>query len=402
MRTGDDWAPRPISQRSEELVGLFRKRFGRTPEGIARAPGRVNLIGEHLDYNGGRVLPVAIDRNVMVAFASRDDATMHVHSVDFEQNSTFWVGSQIPHDPRAQWSHYVRGVCATLSETGYCGPGLDLAISGDILLGAGLSSSAALEVAVAGAVREAWQIDLDEKRLALLCQRAENDFVGVQCGAMDQLVAALGLAGHALLIDCKSLEWEHVPLELRERDVALVVVDSGQRRRLEQSDYNQRRDECAEALRLLRSSLDTRPETLCDVGLSDLKQASLPQSLLRRARHVITEQGRVDRAVEALRGNEMNELGTLMNGSHASLRDDFEVSTPELDRLVELAQVHAGTLGSRLTGAGFGGCTVNLVHKDSVDAFAAEVVERYVNETGLSVRMLVCRPSNGLRVERVG
>ena len=372
------------------------------PEGIARAPGRVNLIGEHLDYNGGQVLPVAIDWSVLVAFARRDDATVQVYSVDFKESSAFRLGLQIQRDPSAPWSAYVRGVCAILFEAGYHGSGLDLAISGDIPLGAGLSSSAALEVATAGALRETWRIDLDGRRLALLCQRAENDVVGVQCGVMDQMASALGRLGRAMSIDCKSLEWKHVPLELSGRHVALVVVDSGQLRRLEESAYNQRRTECEEALRSLREALpERRLEMLADASPDDLEGAALPDTLLRRARHVVTEQARVRQAVNALSAEDLVTFGTMMNESHASLRDDFEVSTPELDRLVDLSQLQVGTLGSRLTGAGFGGCTVNLVREDTVDVFAADVVQRFASETGLPARMLICRPSNGLCVDRI-
>jgi galactokinase len=398
----DDRSPRSIEERLTEVAAVFRERCGRAPEAIAQAPGRVNLIGEHLDYNDGLVLPVAIDRSILVAFARREDAEVRAYSVDFGEESTFRLGRQIQKAGQMPWSNYIRGICSMLTEACKSTSGLDLAVVGDIPLGAGLSSSAALEVATAGALRAAWQLDIDDKRLALLCQRAENEFVGVQCGVMDQLASALGRADHALLIDCRSLECEHIPLPLNEQGVALVVVDSGQRRRLEQSDYNRRREECAEALRLLRASKpEHSPAALRDVALDDLGGSLLPEMLLRRARHVVTEQRRVDCAVEALQTGDLARFGVLMNESHVSLREDFEVSTPELDRLVELAQAQRSVLGARLTGAGFGGCTVNLVREDAVDAFAVDVVERYASETKLSARMLVCGAADGLRVHRL-
>lgn len=402
MSLRGDLLPRPLEERLTEVTATFRERFGRAPEAIAEAPGRVNLVGEHLDYNGGLVLPVAIDRSVLVAFARRDDAEVGVYSVEFGEDSAFRLGSQMQTNAEAPWSKYVRGVSWVLTEA--CDPhfGLDLAVDGDVPLGAGLSSSAALEVATAGALRASWDLDLDEKRLALLCQRAENEFVGVQCGVMDQLASALGRADYALLIDCRSLECEHVPLLLNDHGLAIVVVDSGQRRKLEQSDYNRRREECVEALQVLREQMrEDPPVALRDVMMDDLGTCSLPEPLLRRTRHVVTEQARVERAVGALRAGNLERLGALMNESHASLRDDFEVSTSELDRLVELAQAEPDVLGARLTGAGFGGCTVNLVRQDAVDVFAVDVVERYVSETKLSARMLVCRAADGLRVNRL-
>ncbi len=399
MSARESWSPRPLEERLAELRATFKQRFGRAPEAITQAPGRVNLIGEHLDYNQGLVLPVALDRSVLAAFARRADSDIIAYSADFDEASTFRLGQCIAHDSAAQWSSYIRGVAQILTEAGYTGVGLELAISSDVPLGVGLSSSAALEMATAAALRAVWQLDLDDKRLALVCQRAENEFVGVQCGVMDQLAAALGRTGHALLIDCRSLACEDVPLPLEGQGAAIVVVDSGVRRELGRSEYNRRREECAAALALLRVSMSDRsPGALRDVTLEDLERAALPQPLLRRARHVVTEQARVERAVTALRAADLATFGLLMNESHASLRDDFEVSVPQLDRLVELAQARPGVLGARLTGAGFGGCTVNLVREDAIEAFAEDVVERYARETGLDARMLLCRASDGLRV----
>jgi galactokinase len=259
-------------------------------------------------------------------------------------------------------------------------------------------------VAALGALRAAWGLDIDDKQLALLGQRAENEFVGVQCGIMDQLAAALGVAGHALLIDCRSLACDPVPLGLEQRGLALVVADSAVPRRLEASAYNQRREECAEALRLLRAAQpELAPAALRDVSAADLDAhgAALPPALLRRARHVVSELARVRQAVDALRAGEVEAFGALMNASHQSLRDDFEVSCPELDRLVSLAQALPGVLGARLTGAGFGGCTINLLRAQAVETFQREVIERYRRETGFAGRAFLYRASDGLRLHAV-
>jgi galactokinase len=379
----------------------FRSHFGRAPEGIAEAPGRVNLIGEHLDYNEGLVLPAAIDRSVLAAYASRGDDQVCLYAVDLREESALSLNRPIERDGELPWSNYPRGVLSVLRGEGFSGAGIDIAVTGDVPVGAGLSSSAALEVATAGALRAAWGLDIDDERLARLCQRAENEFVGVGCGIMDQFASALGEEGCALLIDCRSLGHESIPLWLEERGLALVVVESGVARRLEDSAYNQRREECAEAVRLLKTAMRERAvSALRDVTLDDLSNHNdkLPPVIYRRARHVVTELQRVIDAADALRHDDHAMFGTLMNSSHASLRDDFEVSCGELDRLVGLAQRQRGVLGARLTGAGFGGCTVQLVQRDALEAFGRDVVERYRTETGLDAKLHVCRAAGGLRV----
>jgi galactokinase len=384
------------------LEEAFRTRFGRSPEGVAEAPGRVNLIGEHLDYNDGLVLPAAIDRTVLVGFAARSDTEVRVYSLDFDGESRFSPDGPIVRDDAHPWSDYLRGVVSVLREEGFSGSGLDLAVAGNVPVGSGLSSSAALEVAALGAVRAAWELDFDDTQLALLGQRAENEFVGVQCGIMDQFTAALGVADHALLIDCRSLEHEAVPLRLAEQNFALVVADTGLPRRLERSEYNRRREECGEALALLRAAMPQPSAALRDVSIVQLEEHAerLPETLRRRARHVVSEMERVVDSVRALRQGDLDAFGGLMNTSHTSLRDDYEVSCPELDRLTELAQGLPGVVGARLTGAGFGGCTVNLVRADALNAFQREVVGRYNEETGLAGKMYVCRAAEGLHLRR--
>ncbi len=378
------------------LQEAFVRTFGRRPEVIAEAPGRVNLIGEHTDYNQGHVLPVAIDRTVAAAAARRNDDTVCACSLEFEDSDEFAL-PVTGRAPAGDWRDYLRGIAWALTEAGHALPGADLAITGDVPVGAGLSSSAALEVAVAGALAALGDARLESAALALLAQRAENDFVGVQCGIMDQLAAVLGPRGHALLIDCRYLAVEWVPLGLEEASVSLVVVDSGVRRALGEAPYNQRRQECAEAARLLGVP------ALRDVDGPALAaaRATLPEHLYRRARHVVTEEARVLTAAQALSAGDLAALGPLLFESHRSLRDDFEVSCPELDLLVELARGAEGVLGARLTGAGFGGCTVNLVRSDALDHFREAIVAEYGARTGRCAALHLCRPAGGLEVTNV-
>jgi galactokinase len=386
-------------QRVERLLEAFRERFGRPAEGLAEAPGRVNLIGEHLDYNEGCVLPAAIDRTILVAFARRPDRQVRLYSLDFAQESVFDLDA-IRADAEHAWSNYLRGVAWALEDRGYALVGLEAALQGDVPVGAGLASSGALEVAGIGAFAHAGSLELGLPEVALLGQRAENEFVGVECGIMDQFAAALSVAEHALLIDCRTLEHEPVPIHLEAQGVCIVVADTGARRELTASEYNRRRQECVEALELLRGQLPERSlRALRDVTREDLTACGqrLPAALRRRVRHVVEEQARVEQAVSALRANDLAAVGRLFDASHASLRDDYEVSSPELDLMVELAGQVEGCLGARLTGAGFGGCTVNLVRSDAVEAFQQEVVERCARRTGLPARMYVTAATGGLR-----
>lgn len=385
------------------LASAFRRTFGREPELISEAPGRVNLIGEHTDYNEGFVLPAAVDRTVVMAAAPGEGTRVRVYSVDFDGRDEWRVDSP-RRTGRREWRDYVRGVGWALVEGGYELRGADLAIAGDVPQGSGLSSSAALEVAVAGALCAVSGIEARPRHLALLCQKAENLFVGVQCGIMDQMTAACAREGRALLIDCRSLETEHVPLPA---DVAIVVIDSKVRRALGETAYNQRREECAAAAEALGV------ESLRDATETDVER--LPEPLKRRARHVVLENRRVLEAAAGLRAEHddrvdasrreassrrgaLQRVGELMYESHASLREDFEVSTPELDLLVELASRADGVVGARLTGAGFGGCTVNLVGREAISRFETEVVEPYRQKTGLEAEVFVCESRNGLGV----
>ncbi|HEY8767138.1 MAG TPA: galactokinase [Dehalococcoidia bacterium] len=369
------------------LTQAFVRQFGRPPELVAEAPGRVNLIGDHTDYNAGFVLPAAIDRTVAVALAPRDDEVIRAYSLDYDQCDEFQAGRVRRFAGSRGWRDYLRGVVWALCDSQYAVAGADLAIAGDVPKGAGLSSSAAIEIALAGGLMAAAGITVDRRLLALLCQRAENFFVGVQSGIMDQYASALGQAGHALLIDCRSLEAEPVPLAA---GVAIVVVDSKLARRLADTPYNRRREECAEAARTL--------------GIDSLRAATtemlsrLSGDLLKRAHHVVSENARVLAAAQTLRTGDLDRLGALMAESHASMRDDFEASSPEIDLLVELAQRTDGVIGARVTGAGWGGCTVNLVRENTVDTFAGQVAGEYARRTGLAAEFDICRAVDGLWV----
>jgi galactokinase len=388
-------------RRVETLIAEFEREYRRRPEGIAEAPGRVNLIGEHVDYNDGLVLPFAIDRSVLVAWACRDDDAVWAQSADFDERSRFNISHVTPAAP-GSWANYVRGVADVLGRGGHVTDGLDLSIAGNIPQGAGLSSSAAIEVAAAGAFRDAFDIPIDNIALAQLCQRAENEYVGVQCGIMDQFASALSVRDHALLIDCRSLAHEAVPLRLDAAGLTIVIANSAVGRELVSSAYNDRRRECEEAVSDLRVRL-VRPElaSLRDVAEGDLRRLAIDSVPMRRARHVVTEIARVAAAADALSRDDFAALGSLMVESHISLRDDYEVSSKELDLLVGLATGQDYVLGARLTGAGFGGCTVNLVRTDAIDAFSRDVIAPYRERTGLPAVMYVTSPQDGLRTWRL-
>ncbi len=388
------------TRRDRALARGFARRFAREPQGLAVAPGRVNLIGEHTDYNEGFVLPVAIDRTVLAAFSARSDRQVRVYSLEFDEEDSFSL-DDIKRLKGDVWGNYVRGVAAVLQEAGYRLTGLDMAIQGDVPIGAGLGSSAALEVAVLGAFQHAATLAIDPRDQALLAQRAENEFVGVGCGIMDQMAAVMGRRDHALLIDCRSLETEAVPLNLDAHGLKIVVAHTGVRRALSDSAYNQRRQECSRAVQVLANVSVAGPVgTLRDITSKDLAAhgGSLAGPLARRVRHVVSENERVLKSVEALRQGDLLAFGELLYASHQSLALDYEVSSPELDLMVELARGVEGVVGARMTGAGFGGCTVNLVRQEAVDSFRRRVIEVYRGRTGLPAEMHVCEAVDGLRI----
>jgi len=382
----------------ERLVEEFQARFPRSgPIQIVEAPGRVNLLGEHTDYNAGFVFPMAIDAGIQLAGALNGTAQVNLYSLDYAAQESFLLKEIVPSKENS-WANYVKGVFREFQKLGREPQGVDLVITGSVPQGAGLSSSAALEVGTALLLTALHNWQLETRDLVKLAQRAENDFVGVACGIMDQFASLMGRESHALFLDCRSLEYAAVPLPLAERGYAVAVLNSGVRRGLASSQYNIRRRQCEEAVQLLQEKLPGIT-SLRDVGPEHLAVVNqLPEPLKRRARHVVTENARVLQGVAALQAGDLEEFGRLVSASHASLRDDFEVSCRELDILVELALEVPGVLGSRMTGAGFGGCTIALVPRSSLPTFEEQIRIEYQRRTGLPAEIFTFRPAPGARL----
>ncbi len=355
-----------------------------------RAPGRVNLIGEHTDYNDGFVMPCALPLETCVAAHPRRDSRICVASLDYNGEVEFEIGGIRKQD---DWSDYVRGVAATLASAGLLKHGSDLMIRSDVPVGSGLSSSAAVEVATALALLATGETKLSGTEVARLCQRAENEFVGARCGIMDQFVSANASAGHALLLDCRSIEYKLLAIP---REISLLICNSMVKHAIAGGEYNVRRAECEEGVRLLRSRWPSI-NSLRDVSAEQLEASRdlLPELIYRRCRHVVTENARVLSMSEALAQGDLSKVRECMAGSHRSLRDDYEVSCPELDTLVEIAVGCPGVIGSRMTGGGFGGCTVTLVERGAVEQVRATVIAEYQRRMGIVSDTYVCVAAAG-------
>jgi galactokinase len=367
-----------------QVEQAYEARFGAPPAFLVRAPGRVNLIGEHTDYNDGFVLPAAIDREFWIALRPAPGDRVRAHSLEFGE-AEFSLDELTPGEEG--WVEYIRGVAWVLISAGHHLKGWEGVLGGNVPIGAGLSSSAAVEMAVMRAFGAVAGLPWDGREAALLGRRVENEWIGVNSGIMDQMAVAMGRAGHALLIDCRSLDARAVALP---PGLALVVLDTGTRRGLVDSAYNERRRQCEAAA--ARFGVDA----LRDVDRPMLESAAdLDPLVLRRARHVVTENERTLEAAEALGAGELDRLGRLMDESHASLRDDFEVSTDALDTIVELARNQPGCHGARMTGAGFGGCAVAAVDTSVSEAFAGTVARLYREALGLEPQTYICRAAEG-------
>jgi galactokinase len=377
-----------------DLSEKFAQLYGTEPQ-FVRAPGRVNLIGEHTDYNDGFVLPAAIQLQTTVGVAPRMDQRLVLFSENYSEQVELDL-AELPAVPRRHWSDYVVGVARKLVEREIRLRGASVLIDGDVPEGAGLSSSASLEVAVCQAFLEVAHEKMEGREMARLCQRAENEFVGARCGIMDQFVSVHGRKDHALLLDCRSLEYRHQPIP---EEVRLVICNTMVRHSLAGGEYNQRRRECEMAAEFF-SGVVPGVKALRDVSIEDFEKhsAALPETIRKRSRHVITENTRAIEAADALARQDVARFGQLMRESHASLRDDFQVSCRELDMMVELAGQIDGVYGARMTGGGFGGCTINLVRSDSVDAFEAKVTEGYEKATGQRPEIYVCTAADGVRI----
>ena len=376
-----------------EVWRAFQTLYDSAAPRLFRAPGRVNLIGEHTDYNDGFVLPMAINRDTVVAARARSDRLVRVHTLNSNESAEFDLDRPGP-GHRRHWLDYIEGVAQSLERRGVRLRGADLALKSDVPGGAGLSSSAALEISVGLAMLSVSEAAVDKVQLALAGQQAEHEFVGANVGIMDQYIAALGRVGHALLIDCRSLEPTLIPMNLP--DTAVVICDTRVKHELASSEYNTRRAECERGVELLREALP-HIRALRDVSVAEFEQHQdlLPEPVKRRCRHVVTENARTLLAADALRAGNLREMGRLMYRSHESLRDDYEVSCLELDLLVDIARTLEGVAGARMTGGGFGGCTVNLVRHDELENFRQKISNEYQSKIGHPTLIYVSEASNG-------
>ncbi len=398
MNLRDNWLQLPKMEIIQRLTNIFSETFGAAPAHIARAPGRVNLLGEHVDYNDGLVLPAAIDRATYIAFSPADSPQTTLVAADLNERASFsppTIPSKTQTDSSAlpDWAQYPAGVMWALLADRLATPALNAVYASNVPRGSGLSSSASVEMAFMMAWQTLASWTLPSMQRALLGQKAENQYVGVNCGIMDQFASACGVENNLLLLDCRSLEWKTIPLP---EDTAIVIADTTVRRKLTSGEYNKRRAACEEAVRLLQQELP-KIQSLRDVSVEDFNRYSekLPHEVSKRARHVVEEIERSKQAEALLEAGNVQRFGELMNECHISLRDLYEVSCPELDIMVRVAQSLEGCYGARLTGAGFGGCTVNLVASDMADKFAQSLAKGYEADTGLTPEIYITRASNG-------
>lgn len=378
----------------EQAIQAFRERYRADPEFVVRAPGRVNLIGEHTDYNDGFVMPLAIERATWLALRRRNDGKVHLYSADFGDAEEVDLSAIEKQPVGPAWGKYLRGVVWAMSQRFPQLEGWEGVSMSDIPIGAGLSSSASFELAIAGAFAAVGDLEWDAKRMAVICHKAEVEWVGVNCGMMDHLASAEGQAGFALKIDCRSLESEPIPLP---PGALVVILDTGKARTLAGSAYNERRAQCEEAARILGTT------SLRDASIEMLEAAKgeMEEEIFRRARHVITENERTLKAAAAMRDDDPALLGKWMMESHESLRVDYEVSCKELDAMVDCALAVPGCFGARMTGAGFGGCAVALIAEDSLAEFLAEVEASYLAATGIAPKLYASTATDGVNVQAV-
>lgn len=375
------------------VTEAFMTSFGSQPEIYVQAPGRVNIIGEHTDYNDGFVLPCAIEYQTMIAAKKRVDRLVRLVAVDYDNDSDqFNLDEEIEFLPNKMWANYIRGVIKFLLQRDYQFDGCEIAVSGNVPQGAGLSSSASLEVVIGQTIKALYQLDISQQEIALNGQQAENQFVGCNCGIMDQLISACGDEGHALLIDCRSLELSSIPIP---DDLVVMIINSNKKRGLVDSEYNTRRQQCETAAKQFGV------KALRDVTMAKFsqKQGELDLQVAKRAKHVITENERTLAAAKALTENNLSQLSVLMEQSHVSMRDDFEITVKEIDTLVDIVKSVLGEQGGvRMTWGGFGGCVVALMKQHLVEPVIAAVEAQYQAATGLKADIYVCQPSDGAGV----
>ncbi|MGL5625202.1 galactokinase [Cetobacterium sp.] len=386
----------------KNLVQNFKNEFKKdttTPTEVFFAPGRVNLIGEHIDYNGGKVFPCALDFGTYAVVTKREDKNFRMFSENFKELGTieFSLDSLI-YDKKDDWANYPKGVIKTFLDAGFkIDSGFDVLFYGNIPNGAGLSSSASIEVLTSVIIKNLFNLDVDMVEMVKLCQKTENEFIGVNCGIMDQFSIGMGKKDHAILLDCNTLNYTYAPFMLN--DISIVIANTNKRRGLGESKYNERRASCDGALKDLKDA-KVEINSLCDMDIQlfeNVKHHIKSDEAISRVRHAVTENVRVLDAMAALKAGDINKFGELMIESHNSLRDDYEVTGFELDSLVEAALEEKGTIGSRMTGAGFGGCTVSLVKNEALEDFIAHVGKKYFEKTGLEAAFYIGNPGDGAR-----
>ena len=383
----------------EDLIPEFIKTYGNSNEEIQlySSPARINIIGEHIDYNGGKVFPAAINKYLYVAIRKRNDSKIIYNDVRFPGTFEFDINDNFVFDKKNDYANYLNGILSQLKAKGCVFPcGFEILMVSNIPAGGGISSSSALECGFAYAVSETFGFNISRIEIAKLGQMSEHEFMNVNCGIMDQFIIANGKKNSAIVLDCNTLEYEYVPLELG--DYRFVVMNTNKVRRLADSKYNERRSQCEEALKILQDS-GVKISALCELNpqkWEDSKAAIKDEILLKRAKHCVYENQRVLDAVEALRSGNLNKLGQLLNESHESLKNDYEVTGIELDTLAQSAQKQEGCLGARMTGAGFGGCAIALVHKDNVDSFIENVQKEYTKVVGYEAGFFACDSGDGV------
>lgn len=383
----------------EEMKELFIKEYGKDTREIKTflSPGRVNLIGEHIDYNGGFVFPGALTVGIYAALALRDDNKIRMRSKNVEGEVIVDLDSELVYKKEDDWGNYPKGVVKALKDLGHKIPGMDLVLFSNIPDGAGLSSSAALEVLMAYIILYLENPEqINRVEISKLCQKVENEFVGVNCGIMDQFAVAVGKKDHAILLDCASLYYEYAPLNLGE--YSLVIMSTNKRRELADSKYNERRAECEKALEIINSKKEEKLDNLCQATLEDIEAYICDETIKKRARHVVTENERVKKSMEMLKENDIKAFGELMTGSHISLENDYEVTGLHLDTLVHEALKIEGCIGARMTGAGFGGCAIALVKNTKVDEFKEKVSVAYKEVTKINPAFYTSNIGEGTHV----
>jgi galactokinase len=380
-----------------ELEKEFRKRFNKDPEGIFFCPGRVNLIGEHIDYNGGKVMPCAISSGTWLVLAHNMDPVLRFECINFPEKATVELKKSYAKTGK-EWFNYPLGMIHQLLQAGHTISGMDMLFYGDLPIGAGLSSSASIEVLTGFAFSEVFELEITRKEIALLGKKVENEFIGVNSGIMDQFAVAMGKKDKAILLNCDTLEYEYIPFEIG--DYVLAIINSNKQRSLAESKYNERFAECGAALKLLQQEI--KANFLCDISPEEFnakKYLVKDPVLVNRALHVVTENQRVEQATKALKTGDLKLFGALMYASHQSLKELYEVSGRELDAIVDFCKTYPGCIGARMTGAGFGGCAIALVKKEKFDDFEAKLTEDYSGKIGYAPQIFASAIGGGVREE---